>query len=102
MQGLFFRRSGDVAVRHNNLSVVRAMTRAQHTGYGHAPVPEPGPVPVPVTGIETVLFGLLVSVTVTVAGPVNEAVGGTVVRPMVNVGLAGVVAVTLESLDAVA
>ena len=60
-------------------------------------------MPVAVTGMETVLFGLFVSVTVTVAGPVNEADGGTVVRPIVTVeakvvGAVGV-AVTLESLD---
>ena len=99
MQGLFFRHSGDVAVRHNSLSVVRAITRAQHTGYGHAPVPEPAPVPVAVTGIEIVLFGLLVSVTVTVAGPANEIEGD--VRATGNVETNVVDwTVTLESLDA--
>ena len=56
-------------------------------------------MPVAVTGIEIVLFGLLLSVTVTVAGPANE------VEPIVRTTLNGEENVPdgtliLESLDA--
>jgi hypothetical protein len=81
--------------------VVCALTREQASGYGHGPVPVLGPVitPVALTGIEIVIVGLLVSVTVTVAGPVNEVEG--LVRRMVTEE-PNWVAVMLESLDAAA